>query len=229
MAVKKSTDSIALPVLYSFRRCPYAIRARMALYASATPVYIREVVLRDKPASMLQCSPKGTVPVLLLANAEVIDESLDILHWALNNNDPRGWLQTLSPSDRACADQLISTNDTVFKSALDRYKYSDRYPEHTALDYRRQGEAFLGELEQRLQSQPFLLSNKISFADIAIFPFIRQFAFVDKQWFDQSVYGGLQRWLENFLNSAIFQQIMIKLPPWQEGDIPRLFSPDSLS
>jgi glutathione S-transferase len=214
-----------LPVLYSFRRCPYAMRARMVISYSCTTVELREVALRDMPATLMACSPKGTVPVLVLPDDRVLEESRDIIDWALTLHDPEQWL----PADnrmRAEANSLIDVNDFSFKEQLDRYKYAERYPEHPADYYRTAGEAFLSQLEQQLTRHAFLLCERITVADISIFPFIRQFAHVDKAWFDAAPYPGLQRWLQGHLASSLFTGVMEKYPQWQEGDETRLFPGD---
>jgi len=193
----------SLPILYSFRRCPYAMRARMALKYSGINVEIREVKLSNKPQEMLNYSSKGTVPVLILSNAQVIDESLDIMLWAISQHDPNNWqLEEFK--------QLIDENDSVFKQYLDKYKYSVRYPEHSTEYYRQQGEVFLQQLEQNLAKHKYLLCDQITIADVAIFPFIRQYAHVDKQWFDQTPYRQLQTWFDEFLQSDLFNAIMKK-------------------
>jgi glutathione S-transferase len=173
-------------------------------------VELREVVLRDKPVEMLAVSAKGTVPVLVLPSGEVIDESLDIMRWALAISDPGNWLE-------ADSEEIIQRNDTVLKPLLDRYKYSDRYPEKSQLDYRAEAELILAEFDSLLTIRRYLCSDSISLADIAIFPFLRQFAYVDKQWFDGSSYTGLQRWLGKFLQSARFTNVMAKHTPWKPG------------
>ena len=201
-------ESDKLPILYSFRRCPYAIRTRMALLYSGIAVELREIVLRDKPASMLEYSSKGTVPVLVLTDGEVIEESRDVINWSLSIHDPDQWkTEDLS--------NLIDENDFVFKQHLDQYKYADRHFDHPAEHYRDQCEFFLQKLETRLVKHDFLLGDRITDTDVSIFPFIRQFAFVDKTWFDQSPYPRLQKWLYNFLQSDMFQTVMRKYPPWQ--------------
>ena len=200
-----------LPILYTFRRCPYAIRARMAILYSGVTVELREVVLRDKPRSMLEYSKKGTVPVLILSSGEVIDESWDVMNWALSQDDPDHW--------KTCSDNsLVEENDSVFKQYLDQYKYADRHPEHPAEYYRDQCEEFLQKLERKLSVQNFLKGDRITDIDIAIFPFIRQFAFVDKAWFDQSPYPHTQEWLNYFLESDLFLNVMIKYSPWKPED-----------
>lgn len=206
------------PIVYSFRRCPYAMRARLAIASSRVQVELREVVLKQKPDNMLEASPKGTVPVLITIDGEVIDESLDIMHWALNQSDPEELLccdNELTVSDIA---SLIDHNDFVFKAHLDRYKYFDRHPEQPQAYYRQQGELTLAELESRLSSQQFLCGDTPSLADLAIFPFIRQFAFVDKVWFDQSPYPALIKWLNGWLESELFISVMNKYPQWQADE-----------
>jgi glutathione S-transferase len=212
-----------LPVLYSFRRCPFAMRARLALYASGAEVELREVSLRDKPANMLAASPKGSVPVLLLTDGQVIDESWDIMLWALNQRDPDGWLGE-HDSHLDAAIRLIGENDTTFKYQLDRYKYPDRYPEYPQSHYRSEAEFFLLKLESRLDASRFLLGDAWSVADAAIIPFIRQFAGVDKGWFAQSHYPAMQRWLKEFLDSAVFMAVMEKYSIWHPGDPPVIMS-----
>ncbi len=206
------------PILYSFRRCPYAMRARLAIACAGIAVEIREVELRNKPQTMLKASPKGTVPVLVLENGKVIDESLDIMYWALKLNDPLSWLNTQSDSEA-----LIARNDGEFKYYLDRYKYADRYPEHSASHYRTQGECFLTELEQNLQRAEFLSGMQFGIADAAIAPFIRQFAAVDRPWFERSPYPALRHWLQNFMDSPLFGCIMRQYPAWADNSSAIIF------
>ncbi len=207
-------------VLYSFRRCPYAMRARLAIAYSQIAVELREVVLRDKPAEMLAISPKGTVPVLQTPQGEVIDQSLDIMHWALGQYDPEQWL---CPRLNHQIDALINHNDHDFKGCLDRYKYPDRHPEHAQAFYRQQGEQFLQQLEQLLTVHRYLLADRPCLADMAIMPFIRQFAAVDQAWFDQAGYPKLQAWLAHLLALPLFAQVMNKYAPWQSGQRGVLF------
>lgn len=202
-----------LPVLYSFRRCPYAMRARLALYYAGIKLELREVILRDKPAHMIEISPKATVPVLQLPDGTVIDESLDIMHYALTQNDPEDWLKEKSQN-------LIQNNDRDFKNALDRYKYPNRYPDEDCSDARDKCEAFFIELNDRLSFHKYLCADKVTLPDMAIFPFIRQCANVDRNWFDALPYAYLQRWLQDRLESDIFTAIMTKYEPWKEGDTP---------
>lgn len=199
-----------LPILYSYRRCPYAMRARMALSYAGIAVEIREISLKQKPMHMLQVSPKGTVPVLVLTDGQVIDQSLEIMQWALQQQDADGWLS----ADPQLAELLITENDGSFKQHLDRYKYAVRFPQHSAEDYRQQGELFLAKLELRLQQNTFLLSNSISIADIAIFPFIRQFAAVDNGWFESTDYLKLKSWLQLLVESDLFKRVMVKYPDY---------------
>ncbi|MDE1912732.1 MAG: glutathione S-transferase [Pseudomonas sp.] len=192
-------------VLYSFRRCPYAMRARMALRYSGVAVQIIEVSLKAKPAEMLALSPKGTVPVLSV-DGRVIDESLAIMRWALAQNDPEGWLL----GDDRATQALIEENDQGFKHQLNRYKYAERYPEQPMEHYRAEGEVFLMKLEGLLAEQEYLLAGHLSLADVALAPFVRQFAHVDREWFGQAPYPRLQGWLQRFLESPLFIVVMAK-------------------
>jgi glutathione S-transferase len=192
-------------VLYSFRRCPYAMRARMALRYSGVAVQIIEVSLKAKPAEMLVLSPKGTVPVLSV-DGRVIDESLAIMRWALAQNDPEGWLL----EDDGATQALIEENDQGFKYQLDRYKYAERYPEQPMEHYRAEGEVFLSKLEGLLAEREYLLAGHLSLADVALAPFVRQFAHVDREWFGRAPYPRLQAWLQRFLESPLFIAIMAK-------------------
>jgi glutathione S-transferase len=212
-------NRIMPPVLYSFRRCPYAMRARLALYASGTAVELREVKLSDKPASMLAASPKGSVPVLVLPDGQVIDESWEIMLWALHRHDPFGWLGK-NDVHIDSATSLITENDTSFKGYLDGYKYPERYPDHPQIHFRTQAERFTRDLEHRLLETAYLLGDSMSIADAGIFPFIRQFAGVDKDWFAHAPYPSLHRWLKDLSGSGLFEAIMKKYPPWQPGYIP---------
>ena len=204
---------MALPILYTFRRCPYAIRARMALAAAGVSCELREVVLKDKPDAMLALSPKGTVPVLQLSD-RIIDESLDIMIWALANSSSDLWAEELHSSD------LIKHNDGEFKANLDKYKYYDRYPEHSQNDYLRRCMVFLNELERLLKSSEYLLADRPTFIDLAIFPFIRQLAFVDKATFDGLDVPRVQKWLEAWLHSSLFTRVMLKYPQWHPQQDP---------
>ena len=199
------------------------MRARMAISYSGLTVALREVVLRQMPATLLACSPKGTVPVLVLPDGQVLEESRDIIDRALADNDPDQWQP--GPDDGLSAEIncLVDRNDTFFKEALDHYKYAERYPQHPAEYYRSQGAVYLQQLEQRLEQHAWLCGKRMSVADISIFPFVRQFAFVDKAWFDDAEYPQLQRWLDNFLQSDLFHGVMQKYPQWREEDALTLF------
>lgn len=190
------------------------MRARMALHASGVAFELREIELRNKPAHMLVASPKGSVPVLILPDGSVIDESWEIMQWALRQHDPEAWLGE-QETYLAAAASLIKRNDTSFKHDLDLYKYADRYPEFSRNYYRHQGESFLQELEDRLQVMRYLLGNTASIADAAVFPFIRQFTDVDKDWFAHSPYPALRVWLTEIVNSPRFAAVMQKQPIWQ--------------
>lgn len=214
----------ALPVLYSFRRCPYAMRARLALAVSGEPYELREVVLKNKPAQMLAASPKGTVPVLVLPGGEVIDESLDVMLWALRRNDPEGWLTSPQGSiDDMLA--LVAGNDGAFKRSLDRYKYPNRYPEESAGDnagfaheHRAACASWLGQLETVLAGG-WLFGTHASLADMALLPFVRQFAHTDAAWFAAQPWPQVQAWLARFEASALYEGVMGKHAPWQAGAV----------
>lgn len=211
------------PILYSFRRCPYAMRARLALAASGQRVELREVALRDKPAELLDASPKATVPVLVLPDGAVIEESLDVMRWALAISDPEGWWPD-DPGERARIDTLIAVNDGAFKAALDRYKYPDRYAGET-IDRSAQraiAAAILSGHDERLASG-WLVGGRPTLADVALLPFVRQFAHVDRDWFDAQPWPNLIGWLDRFLQSARFAAIMGKYRPWRPGDPATLF------
>ncbi|MBK5395755.1 glutathione S-transferase [Pseudomonas sp. TH39(2020)] len=198
-----------MTTLYSFRRCPYAMRARMALRYCGITVNIVEVSLKAKPAEMLALSSKGTVPVLSI-DGQVIDESLAIMHWALAQSDPQDWLLKDDPVGQQLIAGLIEENDQVFKVHLNRYKYAERYPEQPMAFYRAEGEVFLRRLDELLEGRDYLLAAHPSLADVALMPFVRQFAHVDREWFGQSPYHRLQAWLQRFLESELFIGVMVK-------------------
>lgn len=219
-----------LPVLYSFRRCPYAMRARMAIAVSGQRCELREVLLRSKPPEMLAASPKATVPVLVLTDDQVIEQSLEIMLWALAQNDPQGWLASDSAGLQA-QQALIAVNDGAFKQHLDRYKYPSRYRhEHTgdaqefAHVHRLGAAGWLLELEGRLLRHPWLLGPAASLADIAILPFVRQFAHTDAAWFAAQPWPHLAGWLARWESGALFARVMEKYPPWQAGQAPVEFA-----
>lgn len=208
----------ALPVLYSFRRCPYAMRARLALHTSGVAYEHREVVLKNKPTHMLALSPKGTVPVLWLRGAagdQVLEQSLDIMLWALRQHDPMGWLPS---TEAAMADAvaLIAHNDGPFKRHLDRYKYPNRSGLDSGAADRDAAALWLHTLDARLRAQPFLAGGHFGLTDAAIAPFVRQYAHTDPAWFAAQPWGALAPWLAAFEGSALFKAIMQKHAPWQE-------------
>jgi glutathione S-transferase len=210
-----------LPILYSFRRCPYAMRARMALRQAGLAVELREVLLRAKPAALLAASPKGTVPVLLQPDGTLLDQSLDIMQWALRQHDADGWL---TQGDPALGQRLIGANDGPFKALLDRYKYPERHPQSTRQHHRDEAVALhLQGLDARLGAHAWLLGPGCALADVALFPFVRQFAQVDAAWFEASGLDHLRAWLQRLAGSALFESVMAKHPAWQEGDPPVRF------
>ncbi|MDE1467942.1 glutathione S-transferase [Aurantiacibacter sp. D1-12] len=200
-------------ILYSFRRCPYAMRARMALVISKSRCELREVKLSDKPQAMLDVSPKATVPVLVHSDGAFLEESLDIIRWALGHTDPEGWLER---EDK----ELIAENDGPFKHALDHYKYPTRYDDCDPMPHRDRGEEFLRKLDARIAGQGQLCGDKRGLTDVAIFPFIRQFANHDRAWFDALDLPHVQQWLAGHLESDLFKTAMQREKPWQEGDAP---------
>ncbi|VWX63374.1 Glutathione S-transferase [Burkholderiales bacterium 8X] len=204
----------SLPVLYSFRRCPFAMRARMAILASGQRCELREVLLRDKPPEFLAASPKGTVPVLVEVDGRVIDESLDIMLWALRRSDPERWLPA-EGDETAASLALIARCDGEFKRHLDGYKYPGRLPGLDASSSRNAGAGFLEELDARLATRAGLMADRTTLADIAIAPFVRQFAQVDRDWFDAQPWRHLAGWLAERLQSPVFAQAMAKHPVWR--------------
>lgn len=201
-------------LLYTFRRCPYAIRARLAIDAAQTPVHIREIKLQNKPPAFLQASPSASVPCLV-TDSQTIDESLDIMHWALAQNDPHHW-RDMPPQGHA----LIAHCDGPFKHALDRTKYATRYPDEDPAKHRADAAQFLASLDAQITDHIF---DHETFADAAIAPFVRQFAFIDRSWFDAQPWPNVQNWLDRFLNSAAFARVMPKYAPWTDGDAPIAF------
>ena len=217
------------PILWSFRRCPYAMRARLALKSAGMTVVLREILLRDKPDAFLAASKSATVPVLELRDGRVIEESLDIMFWALQEaGDPAGWLSGWSlrkQETQAFLDEL----DGEFKTDLDRYKYASRYSAdtQTALElanvHRDRGCAFLTRIEERLAKEPFLNGGTAGLEDYAALPFVRQFRIADMKWFDDQNWPFLQKWLQTFLHSRIFKDVMFKYKPWVPGATPIIF------
>jgi len=218
-------SAVSLPTLYSFRRCPYAMRARLALLVSGVQCEIREIVLRNKPAALLAASPKGTVPVMVCADGSVLEQSLDIMLWALQQHDPEAWL---TPQSGSLAEMLtlIAQCDSDFKFNLDRYKYPERYTDVTTPDsYRASASQFLMLLEQRLEQATYLYGKHRTLADMAIAPFVRQFAHTDKVWFAKQAWPKLQAWLLEILESAIYETAMTRYTPWQDGQAITYFPP----
>ncbi len=213
---------INMPVLYSFRRCPYAIRARMAIAVSGQRCALREVILRNKPSEMITVSPKATVPVIVLSDGKIIDESLTIMLWALKKNDPEEWLKPMQLKRDEIGD-LIAENDGPFKDNLDRYKYSNRYKFSDPLYHRRKGVEFLTKLNTKLLKSSYLYGNTFTFADAAISPFVRQFANHDREWFESLALHRLQGWLTDILESRRFLDVMGKYPAWENGATEPMF------
>jgi glutathione S-transferase len=207
----------SLPILWSFRRCPFAMRARLAIHASGVQVALREILLRDKPAAFLATSSKATVPVVD-TGTQVIAESRDIMLWALARNDPEGWLDMPQAGH-----DLLDTCDGPFKTALDHTKYAVRYPDLDIETERAKALDFLRDLDRRLRASAFLFGPQARMADIAILPFVRQFAHIDLAWFATQDMPDLLRWLDNFKGSARFAAVMRKYPPWQSGQDQVLF------
>jgi glutathione S-transferase len=215
-----------LPVLWTFRRCPYAMRARLALTISKISFEWREIILRHKPAAMLEASPKGTVPVLVLPDGTVLEESLDIMHWALARHDPESWLG-LSEQESHEIKSLILQSDNEFKHHLDRTKYHNRYEGADPEFHRTEALKILHQWDQRLSDAGQFFGSRPGLADMAIFPFVRQFANIDRSWFSAQSLPALHQWLQGHLESELFAGIMEKHPPWQDGDAPLLFPPQN--
>ena len=225
---------MTLPILYSFRRCPYAMRARLALAVSGQVCELREVVLRDKPPALLEASPKATVPVLWLASGEVLEHSLDIMLWALRQHDPEGWLTPQAASLDAMQ-ALIAANDGPFKQALDRYKYPHRFlsaqtdtgeaARQFSEQHRDSAAQWLMTLQTRLENHDWLFGPSPCLADMALLPFVRQFAHTDAAWFAAQPWPALARWLARWESGALLAQVMAKYPPWQAGQ-PAIYFPD---
>jgi glutathione S-transferase len=206
-----------LPILWTFRRCPYAMRARLAIQSSGQRVTLQEILLKDKPAAFLVASPKGTVPVVQKGD-QVIEESRDVMLWALGRSDPEGWLKMSSEGHA-----LIDACDGPFKQALDHTKYAVRFPDRDEMAERAKAVIFLRDLDARLSQSPFLMGPTRTLADMAILPFVRQFANTDRVWFDTQELGPLTAWLDAFLGSDRFRKVMTKYPPWQNGQDQVLF------
>ena len=213
-----------LPILYSFRRCPFAMRARWALLEAGLIVHWREIELKHKPVEMLESSTKGTVPVLVLPNGTVIDESEAVMRWALAQADPRGLLRA------ADASALIAQNDGVFKRHLDRFKYTDRYSGESRDEHRDAGLRILADWSQRLEQNPWLLGPVISLADAALWPFVRQWRFADPDAFEANGQPApLREWLQRFLDDPSFERLMQRADPWCSGGLQPLFPADAIA
>jgi len=220
-------EKFAVPILYSLRNCPYAMRARIAIYKAKQRVRLRDVVLSNKPAVLLASSPKGTVPVLVLTQGQnqgqastavsVIDESLDIMLWALTKTDPGDLLHADDPEALPEMLALIARFDNEFKDCLEQYKCAKRYHQDNFTECRQRCEPYLKDLEQRLAQHSFIMSSKESLADIALLPFIRQFARIERQWYLQSPYPKVRQWLNQYLQSLMFTKVMAKYPLWLES------------
>ena len=192
----------------------------MAIHISGQKCELREVLLRDKPPSMLEYSPKGTVPVLILQDGNVIDESLDVIDWALNLNDPDDWQRS---KDTKKTKELIKINDGEFKYHLDRYKYSKRYDNEDPEFHRKKCLKFIESLNNELNNSKYIFDNNISYVDIVLLPFIRQFRIADMEWFDSLPYDNIKVWLSKFLDSFLLNIIMKKYDLWKEGDVSIVF------
>jgi glutathione S-transferase len=204
-----------LPILYSLQNCPYAMRARLAILLAQQAVSIRAVDLKNKPAELLAASPKGTVPVLVLDTEDkVIDESLDIMLWALRRNDPQDLLYAHTPAALPEMLALISENDHDFKPGLERYKHAKRFHDDTQERYRLECEPFIQRLEQRLKQHEFFMGSTPSLLDYALLPFIRQFSRVNRQLYLKGPYSHLERWLKQHLQSRLFSNAMTQYPLW---------------
>jgi len=214
---------MSLPVFYSLRRCPYAMRARMSLLLAEQPVMLRDIVTRNKPPELLAASPKGTVPVIVLSNGQVIDQSLDIMLWALNLKDPQDLLRSNQASVAADILTLIQKNDSLFIPMLEQYRASARYHNDDVEQRRQQCERLIFPLEQGLSECDFLFGDTPSLADYALMPFISQFARVEKRWFAQSRYVNVAKWLRSHYESTIYTKAMKPYPQWIESKEEFLF------
>jgi len=210
-----------IPILWTFRRCPYAMRTRLAIKVSGIRVYLREIVLRHKPSEFVSDSPKATVPVLKMPNGEILEESIDIMHWALAQNDPDDWLEVLKKREEYSI-RFLADLDGPFKNDLDRYKYASRYKldNKAGLAHRDKGSKFLNQINESLANAPYLSGERQGFLDIASLPFVRQFRIANIEWFDQQDWPQLHNWLQTFLASDQLKLSMEKLKPWdsKQGD-----------
>lgn len=219
--------ALYLPTLYSLRNCPFAMRARIALFKAKQNVILRDIVLSNKPKEMLDASPKATVPVLVLKDNSVIEESLDIMLWAFNQADPNDFLHkgTGKNEENKNAEMmsLIKQFDEQFKTCLENYKCAKRYHESNLIECRQACELHIKQLEEKLTQHQFLISGNESLADIALLPFIRQFARIERQWYLQSPYPQLKAWLNSYLQSPMFTKVMAKYPLWEQNQEATIF------
>ena len=228
---KNVNDTSTLPILYSLRNCPYAMRARLAIFKAKQTVLLRDLVLSNKPEEMIAVSPKATVPVLVLTNGTVIEESLEVMLWALQQTDPADLLQRHNGDQKPCQEEgalaemllLINEFDTGFKTCLEAYKCAKRYQEDNIAQCREACQQYINQLEQRLTKHSYIISDKESLADIALMPFIRQFARIERQWYLQSPYPRVRQWLNNYLQSPVFTKVMAKHPLWVDNQQDVLF------
>lgn len=225
---KHSEINMTLPILYSLRHCPFAMRARIAIFKSKQPIELRDVKLDNKPAAMLTASPKGTVPILVVSlsdnTTQIIDESIDVMVWSLTQSDPDNLLLASSQTvEGETTNQLtellafIHIYDSEFKGCIERYKCAKRYHEPNLLERRQDCEVYIKDLEQRLSKHAYIFGESESLADIALLPFIRQFAKIERQWYVKADYPNVKRWLNAYLQSAMFNKVMTQNPIWQEG------------
>ena len=214
----------SIPTLYSLRHCPYAMRARLAILKSEKPIILRNITLSNKPSEMLAVSPKGTVPVLVISPVLVIEESLEMMLWVLAQHDPNNLLQIESTHLLPQMFQLISRFDDEFVECLAQYKCASRYREENIKQKRRDCEVYLAILETRLAQHTFLMSDNESLADIALFPFIRQIAKVERQWYLQSPYPRLRAWLNRYLQGSDFTKTMVNPPFWDKAQSAFIFA-----
>jgi glutathione S-transferase len=211
------------PILYSLQNCPYAMRARMGLLLAKQPVMLRPIDLKNKPQDMLIVSPKGTVPVLVLDQDNIIDESLDIMIWALQQSDPQNLLYSHAPDTYKNMMSLIDEHDNQFTHFLSQYKQAKRYHKTSEQVDRERCETFITRIERRLNEHVFIMGDKPSLIDFAILPFIRQIAKVDRRWYRQAPYPKLQQWLNNHLQSRLYAKAMVKHPLWLQTNENILF------
>ncbi len=213
---KNLSPKNTLPVLYSLQNCPYAMRARLTLLLSEQDIIIRAITLKDKPQTMLKASPKGTVPVLVLTDGTVIEESMEIMLWALEQSDPNNLLPQDKPDIQQAIIKLIQRGDDEFKHPLEQYRAAKRYHRDSEIHWREQCESFIEELEQRLSTNSYFVGNSASLADYSFIPFMRQFGRVDRKWFANAPYPNVKAWLSTQLQSRLYAKMMTKHPLWHE-------------